>query len=410
MLHSLRSQGLLHLVGWIEGLNNMRVSFVLVLALLLSSVAFAQDAQQTLVLTQRSFNDPLSSNMASHTILAPKGWKAEGGAFWPGAKLFRIHPSQRITLTAPDGRQAVLGPSFGGTDLFPSQVSMQNGFRRPAEGQIDNGTPVLHMPQSLEQWAQWVAAKGLAVNYQGAENIECKSIEVVPELTQLLHRQMQPIVQQQNQQNQQAAQFGLNQQAWCNGAVYAARYTYDLDGRTWEQLYVWGVSVVGLDSDAGRQLWWSVEPNVSFRAQAGQLDQNLPLMISLLNSARMTPQWAKMKADHLAALNAIDRKGFADRQRIIAQSNAEIREIIQQGYENRQAINDKGHHSYINSVREVNEYTVPGSETKVELPSHYDHVYSNGNGEYILTNDANYNPNRDNSVNNLGWETMKTVE
>lgn len=396
----------------------MRVSLITIILVFTSSAAIADpqakppaDAPTTLVLAPHTFNDPASANMPSHTVLVPKGWKSEGGAFWPGAKIFRIHPSQHITVTAPDGRLVIVGPSFGATDMFPSQHAIQNlGARRPAEGQVENGTPVLYMPQNAQQWAQWIRTKAIAATYQGAEDIVVHSVDIVPELTQLMHQKMQPIVQQQAQQNQQAAQFGLNQKAWCDGSVLAAKCSYTHNGKKWDQLYVWGVSIIGLDQQVGRQIWWSVEPNVGFRAPAGELDKSMPLLISIATSVRMTPQWAKMKFDHLAKMAAIDRKGAADRAAIIAKSNREIRQIITKGHADRQAIRDKGHHQYIQSIREVNEYTVPGSNQTVELPHHYNHVYTNSNGEYILTNDANYNPNTDSNVNNQNWETMKTVE
>lgn len=391
----------------------MRVFSLAVVIAFVSSATMADEPAerpQTLVLTQRTFNDPGSANMPSHTVLAPKDWKSEGGAFWAGAKLFRIHPSQHITVTAPDGRQAIVGPSFGATDAFPSPAAQANGIRRPQEGQIDNGIPVLHMPENPQQWAQWIATKAIAPTYPGAENIEVHSVDVVPELTQLLHQKMKPLVQQQAQQNQQAAQFGLAQKAWSDGRVLAAKCSYTHHGKRWDQMYVWGVTIIGLDQQAGRQTWWAVEPNVAFRAPAGKLEANMPLLITIVSSVRMTPQWAKMKFDHLAKMAAIDRKGAADRAAIVSKYNREIREIITKGHAERQAIRDKGHHQYIQSIREVNEYTVPGSNQTVELPHHYSHVYANSNGEYILTNDANYNPNTDSNVNNHNWETMKTVE
>lgn len=38
------------------------------------------------------------------------------------------------------------------------------------------------------------------------------------------------------------------------------------------------------------------------------------------------------------------------------------------------------------------------------MPGGYDHAWSNALGEYILTNDPNFNPN---IGSNLNWEAMK---
>ena len=56
-------------------------------------------------------------------------------------------------------------------------------------------------------------------------------------------------------------------------------------------------------------------------------------------------------------------------------------------------------------IRGTEDYAAPGSNEYVQLPNNYDHVYTNGNGEYLLTNDSLYNPNTDAAINNRTWET-----
>ncbi len=41
------------------------------------------------------------------------------------------------------------------------------------------------------------------------------------------------------------------------------------------------------------------------------------------------------------------------------------------------------------------------------MPFGYDHVYSNGRGEYLLTNDALFEPNVDRSTNAADWTRME---
>ena len=367
----------------------------------------AKVAEQV-ILKPQTFNNPLSANMPCHSVLVPRGWAAEGGAFWPGAQLFGIRPSQSVKVTAPDGRRVHVGPSITCADFRPSPQAMQFGQQRPAEGQIDQGLPIIHMPDDLQQWQAWMAHKTLPRERPGASDIQVR-VTIVPELTQLMHRQLAPLAQQQQQLNVQAQQLGLAMQHFVDGAVLAFECRYAQDGRVWDELVVMGVAYMGTRSDAGTQLRWGIEPNVAYRAPAGELEKAMPLLMTIANSVRPTPQWAQMKADHVAAMNRIALKGAADRSRIIAQSNAEISQIINDGFRNRQAIQDRTHEKVINAIREVENYTVPGSTTQVQLPSHYNHVFSNGNGEYILTNDANYNPNTDPNVNNLNWDPMQVA-
>lgn len=367
----------------------------------------APKPKETVVLKQATLKDPGSGGMDSHTILAPKDWKVEGGAWWPNLKFFRILPSQDITVTAPDGCIVRVGPGIAASDFRPAGGF---GVQRAAEGAVDNGLPVLYMPESIEQWKDWLETKGIAKSYPDARNIRVKQLVVIPELTTILRKQLEPIAEMQAQSNRQAAQFGLNTHSFIDATVYGATCTYEQNDKQWEHLFIFGTSYLGSDSQLGRQLWWGVEPNVSYRAPAGQLDAKMPLMMTIANSVRMTPQWQQMKADHIAKMGQIDAKGAADRSRIIAESNREISRIINDGYKERMATMDETHRKVINSIRGVEDYAAPGSDTRVQLPNNYDHVFSNGNGEYILTNDSLYNPNADSNLNRGTWTTLEAAK
>jgi len=362
------------------------------------------------ILTRHTLNDPGMNQMPSHTLLAPKGWTVEGGAFWAGRNFFRILPSQDIKATAPDGRQVHLGPSLGALDFIPSAQSQQMGFNRPQEGAAQDGYLVLYMPEDLDAWATFIKEKGIAQNHPDATDIMVNEVVVVPELTQIIKKQYEPILRQLEQQNQQSAAMGLNMRSAGDAAVLAANATFTLDGKRYEQLFVFGTSYLLTDSDSGRQVFWSIEPNVVYRAPAGELDAAMPLLMTIANSLRPTPQWAKMKADHVAKMNQINAQGAAERSRIIAESNRQISRIITEGYEQRQASMDRSHRQTINAIREVDDFRAPGSNTTVQLPHHYNHVYTNGNGEYILTDDAHYNPNRDPTINQHDWQTMQRAD
>ena len=117
-----------------------------------------------------------------------------------------------------------------------------------------------------------------------------------------------------------------------------------------------------------------------------------------------------MKSDHNAKMNQIAAKGAADRSRIIADSNREISRMITEGYENRVRSQDESHRKFINAIRDVEEYHDPSKDYPVQLPNNYNHVYSNSNGDYILTNNPNYDPNRDQSINNLNWNRLEVYQ
>lgn len=359
------------------------------------------------IMKQHTLTDPGMGGMQSHTILAPDGWKVEGGAWWPGPNYFRILPSQDIKVIAPDGRMVHVGPSIAAVDFWPSQYSQQLGAQRPAEGAADNGNLVLYMPQNPDQWNSFVLDKAFKTSFPNATNMHIDNVTVIPELTQILQTQLQPIRQQQALSDQQAQMMGMAQQSFCDGAAMAATCFYEEGGRKWEHMIVFATAQLGSETQIGRQIFWSIEPCVSYRAEAGQLDANMPLMMAIANSMRPTTEWARMKADHVAKMQQIDAKGAADRANIIAQSNREINKIITDGYNERQASQDRTHEAFIKSIRGVEDYTVAGSGTSVQLPNTYEHVYTNNNGVYILSNDSNFNPNTDPSYNQKTWDTME---
>ena len=363
--------------------------------------------QENVVLKQTTLKDPGSGGMDSHTLLAPKGWEVKGGGWWPSVNFFRILPSQDVIVTAPDGFVVRVGPGIAAVDFHPAP---HLGMQRPAEGQADNGYPILYMPNDIEQWKTWLETKGIARSYPGATDIQVKQLVVIPELTTLLRKQLEPIRRLQEQNNQQAAQFGLGMRSSMDGVVYGATCTYEQDGKSWEHLFIFGVTQMVSDSQVGRQTWWAVEPNVSYRAPAGELDAKMPLMMTIANSVRPTPQWQKMKNDHIAKMSQIDAKGAADRSRIIAESNREISRIINDGYKERMATMDETHRKVINSIRGVDDYALPGGDTRVQLPNTYNYVYSNGNDEYILTNNSLYNPNVDSNINNRTWTALEPAK
>jgi hypothetical protein len=235
-------------------------------------------------------------------------------------------------------------------------------------------------------------------------------VVVVPELTALLKKQLEPFQKMNADSNAQSRALGLATFSFTDGAVFAASSTFTDGGKKWEQLNVFGTSCSGFDSQVGRQLTWAIEPNVSFLAPAGELDANLPLFTAVAYSLRPTPEWAQMKADHAAKMQQIEAKGVADRAKIWADANREISRTINEGYAARSASMDETNRRFANMIRGVDEYAPSSGGASVQLPNAYSYVFSNGKGDYLLTNEAGYDPNADLARGGATWETMKPAE
>ncbi len=90
--------------------------------------------------------------------------------------------------------------------------------------------------------------------------------------------------------------------------------------------------------------------------------------------------------------------------RIISQTNSQISDMIMDSYNQRQATMDRLSNQFSQAIRGVDEYSDPLSGRDVELPGGYGHAWSNALGEYIVTDDPNFNPN---IGSNATWELMQ---
>ena len=366
-------------------------------------------ALDRVVLQQHTFNDPSMRGMPSHTMLVPKGWKVEGGAFWMNVAYYNALPSQDITVTSPRGVSVHVGPSLSARDYLPGG---QYGSQRPAEGTESKGLPILYMPQDLDAWKKWFQERGVPLSVPNATHIKVHNGVVVPELTSLLRRQLQPVFQQLLQGQEINASVGLRSDGDC--AVLAFEITYTEGGREWEEIRMFATSYFLLESKfTGTDISWDVMGGATFKAPKGELEANMALLKAVGDSLRMTDQWFNMRADmqaKLAKMSAetarVALRESQKRSRIIAQTGAEINEIINTGYATREAIKDRTYDRVINTIRGTEDYVVPGTNTYVQLPSSYENVYSNGQGEYLLSNDLLYDPNTDSQLNNTTWTSM----
>jgi hypothetical protein len=92
---------------------------------------------------------------------------------------------------------------------------------------------------------------------------------------------------------------------------------------------------------------------------------------------------------------------------IIAQTGSEIRQENLDLYYQKEAMNDRVSTQFSEYVRGVDSYYNPLEEKNVELPTGYDNEWVNGNGEYVLSDNPNYNPNIGNNQNFQRLEKTK---
>jgi len=152
---------------------------------------------------------------------------------------------------------------------------------------------------------------------------------------------------------------------------------------------------------------WTVDYIFSYKAEKGKLEGASKIFKTITYSFQTNKYWYNKYVQLVEYLiqNQIQRiHNVGEFSRRLAQLSDEIREENLQSWYDRQAVGDRIAEDFSQYMRGVDEYYDPIEERPVELPSGYDNAWTNANGEYIISDNPNYNPN---VGSNLNWEQMK---
>lgn len=384
--------------------------------------AEAQDAAELLPgtwhLVQHTLVDKGWGNRPSHTVLAPKGWKVEGGAFYPPTQAYRCFASHEVTITSPSGATIEIGPDLSFVDRT---ITTMQGQQRLQTRTINDGYVVLHHPGSARAFGRLFKKELLPLERPNAKRIKVKEAVEIEGLTLQLRESLKPIRRQFEQQ----AMMMPGMTTEVDGSVIGLEFEYVEDGQTWSHVVVFAQTAMSFEAPSAFASWgdtnrdrttnWSVNSGLTLRAPKGEIEDLVHVAAAIRASLRPDENWLMMQARHRAKILKISREMALDNMRtarniarISAESNAEIMDMQSRGHAEREAIRDEGHRRTVNSIHEVHEYSVPGMDDPVALPSFYDRVFSNGQGEFLLTNDALYEPGTDGSLSGE-WSAVRRV-
>ena len=146
-----------------------------------------------------------------------------------------------------------------------------------------------------------------------------------------------------------------------------------------------------------RLSFWGVESASSVRGEVGKLDSLHNLHNTMLFSMKLDLNWYNKEQQVAAILqDMVNRKQqqLAEINQICQRTRTEISKTVNDSYKRRQETQDRLQRSFSQIIRGVQTYTGSDSNSPVELPIGYNHAWTNNQGEYILSNYSNYNPNR----------------
>ena len=358
-----------------------------------------QPAGDTIVFERVALNDPGMDNMTSHHLLKPKGWVVEGGAFWR-PQVYQDFVRTSIRVKAGDGRELSIYP--GGNFVYTNHwaIKKQRGDvmlqEPPGPGDItSNGFLFLPVPSSV---SEYVANIVIPSNRPNAYNLQVLGSVELPELHAQIEAALVPMRRQAEQNNQQLRQMGAAKQTQMSAVAERVRVSYEEDGQLFEEdVWVLGAVIYNATQYTGQNYveewydWRMIDPR-GVRAPAGQLEQARPLLEAIALSVTEDPRYAAVLMHVRHKINMQEIETASRIAEISRQGREEAWNIYQSGVREQQASNDRMNSSFIDYVRDVDDFhDTDGS--KVNLPSLYSYVYSNGNGEYILTNEPTLDPN-----------------
>lgn len=368
-------------------------------------------------LARHEIRDPGMNNMVSHTLLVPEGWKVEGGVAWtPGMKPF-VHP--QFGVSAGDGREIwfLSGVMSSYAEIPPAlmqQMRMQ-GQVIPQPG-TPQGDGTIWQPPPRDA-SDYIVRQLLPQGRPNAREPRVLETERLREFEEMLQQVLAPMFEAQRQSAMNAMQMGI--QTDQSLTVSRISVGYQEGGQAFREDFIvmlmLGRTVIpdvsGFQGGPIVQHHWFGVPVVAARAPAERYTATEPLFITIAGSLSSTPEWQTRVDELQAEISRIEHQGrmasieeFGRRQRQIAETNREISEMQMSSWRERQDSNSRMSRSFSNAMLGVDDYRNPDGSS-VSLPSDYNRVFTDAQGNYMMSNDPHFDPNRLDQRG--GWQQMQ---
>lgn len=310
--------------------------------------------------TLHKFPDVSMGNVASHTVLLPEGWRAEGRTEWSQGdvpwpqNMFKVHSPDQGTYA----NMAAYHSLYWEMIPKPGLQTLPPGGEKP--------------PKDPSEWVE----KHMG---QLAKNLRIVSAQRDPKAEAIA--------------NQSAKQNNVNTMG-AEMQVWTVLYEYDHQNTRHRAELRVTYTVTPPQNNGNMNTWyWSLFPHYSVSAPADKFEQARPQLLAVGATIRPTAKWWVQSQALLAELSrqriANFAKAIADRAKMYDQISNDQMTAFRQ----RMKSMDKQQHEFVtNYIYERDDYTDTDGAI-VNLPMHFSHVYSNGQGGYLLTNNSLDKPN-----------------
>jgi hypothetical protein len=146
-----------------------------------------------------------------------------------------------------------------------------------------------------------------------------------------------------------------------------------------------------------RTTLWEPERSYSFKAEKGKLEGRSKIFQTVVNSYHPNFEWFNRYRQLVQLLHQTQLDTtlpVAELSRFVAQTTTEADESRRQSYQRLQGAQERINAAFNRYVRGVEQFRNPWDGHKAALPSGYQQVWANAAGDFLLTDQPAYDPNR----------------
>ena len=171
------------------------------------------------------------------------------------------------------------------------------------------------------------------------------------------------------------------------------RLEFQADGKPMEAWYA--VALVTQTYRVGRGSLYDIHAagQMMMGAPKGQLDANDKLFKVVMSSIQPTPEYTAFSNKWIASYYQTQAQKEAAMDKIQADLDSFITQTYMHMSANAQRVSDQGFRATDQNLRDVQTYRDPTTGRKFELSNQYGHAWLNGSGQYVMSDDPNFNPN-----------------
>jgi hypothetical protein len=323
----------------------MKKLFLLLLSSLFTLSVGAAAEPAPVKLRTVEFKDADMGGVVSHTMLVPEGWKTEGDIRWYGGPV--PIPEPKITIFA------------------------------------DDGTSVSFIPTVKFEYVEW---NGQAKGLPAPDDFGKCVIELMKKNSKLSKVKLIDDTRDEKAEAQFAKKLGGNMLKGSSYEFHNLTINYEEDGTkfTEETRAMYG-KMPEINSNGIYSQNWMVCFEYSVRAPSKTFDEQKPLLFSTVKSFRPTAKWFTQMIEVRGKMIQMNHENAMAAIRARGRHYDSLSDSNMKAWKESQAISDKKHNSFINNIYEVNDFRDSDGLT-VKLPHHYKNYYSDGQGNYLLTN------------------------